>query len=378
MTRRAWLHLGMHKTGSTAIQHRFSGYDDGATRYLDLGDPNHSVILKLAYLDKPPRRFFTSDDPQAQAIEKRAAMERVERAVAEAAGDVILSGEEMSTFPELATRRRMVASLMAHVGEVSALAYVRDPAGFIASDFGQRLQSGLTQINLGRLYPDYVKRFGGWQRAVKGDGAGRMIYVPFDRAQFHKGELIADFAHRLGLDMGRVRTIAGVSNPSLTAEAAAVLFAFRSLDGAAPIRGAEREAQMRMVNLLYQFGRHKLAFSPQVLEPLLASKAEDILWMEKRLKVPFPPLKTSQVMFTDNASVWAYAARVGPELAGWLEERGITPDNAGGDVPAIIRALVNSFLGYRVTNVGRVWNRLAPLRYRRYSGWPLYRPVEKV
>lgn len=47
--RTVYLHVGMHKTGSTAIQSAFSGFDDGKTKYADLGYQNHSIPFCTAF-----------------------------------------------------------------------------------------------------------------------------------------------------------------------------------------------------------------------------------------------------------------------------------------------------------------------------------------
>ncbi|MEM0978577.1 MAG: hypothetical protein AAGJ34_13665 [Pseudomonadota bacterium] len=46
------LHIGLHKTGTTAIQHAFSGYDDGTTVYGRFGDPNHGSAIITALTNR--------------------------------------------------------------------------------------------------------------------------------------------------------------------------------------------------------------------------------------------------------------------------------------------------------------------------------------
>jgi len=43
MSCKIFLHIGMHETGSTAIQFAFNGYDDGRVLSAPLGSENHSI-----------------------------------------------------------------------------------------------------------------------------------------------------------------------------------------------------------------------------------------------------------------------------------------------------------------------------------------------
>jgi hypothetical protein len=44
-----WLHIGMHKTGSSSIQQSLADYSDGTLRCARLGAPNHSKAMKLLF-----------------------------------------------------------------------------------------------------------------------------------------------------------------------------------------------------------------------------------------------------------------------------------------------------------------------------------------
>ena len=48
-----WLHIGTHKTGSTALQRSLATYDDGTTRFARLGTPHHSAPMAILFRSRP-------------------------------------------------------------------------------------------------------------------------------------------------------------------------------------------------------------------------------------------------------------------------------------------------------------------------------------
>lgn len=66
-----WLHIGPHKTGSSAIQKALQDYDDGTTRVARLGRPNHSIALTAAFkIDLTQSLIFTRMGIDAEAAGK--------------------------------------------------------------------------------------------------------------------------------------------------------------------------------------------------------------------------------------------------------------------------------------------------------------------
>ncbi|MGZ9810330.1 hypothetical protein ACXN5S_07670 [Pseudoroseicyclus sp. H15] len=358
MSRVATLHIGMHKTGTTTLQHRLAGYDDGETKYLDLGYPNHSIPLKLAYLDNPPKAFYASDDEAAWPAEREAARKRIAKALRDAApANVVISGEELSTFPNGPFRPRLISHLRRQVDEVKVIGYVRDPAGFMASEFGQRVQAGFRQFNLLALYPRYRFRFFGWNYVMERAGNGFDLSL-YDPASYENGDVVNDFVARAGLDPSHLRDVGAKANPSLTAEGAAVFYAFRHADGPSPVRGEEHEAQIKLINLMYGFGRNPIRLDPEAIQPLLAENAEEIDWIQELIGRPFPAPKLGPVMFSDSRQIIRYARGLGPELAEWLHEQGYEPANSGRSVPGLMRGMVMHFLEIEDTFRNRMTYRL--------------------
>ena len=57
MTRRAILHIGMHKTGSSSIQETLARVPLQGAVYLLPETPNHSAVLSQAFEPKPRSRW---------------------------------------------------------------------------------------------------------------------------------------------------------------------------------------------------------------------------------------------------------------------------------------------------------------------------------
>ncbi len=47
-----WLHIGTHKTGTTAIQTGLKSFDNGVTRYARMGSANHTAVMSALFNPK--------------------------------------------------------------------------------------------------------------------------------------------------------------------------------------------------------------------------------------------------------------------------------------------------------------------------------------
>ena len=287
--RRAVLHLGMHKTGTTALQETFQGYRDHRIAYADLGEANHSRLLAVAFDPEAKAGMFDSPDPADRAAAPARARARLDAALAVAGPrSVILSGEQMWALPSQEAVSALVAFLRDRGLALDALAYLRPPGDHAASAFQQRVQSGLARFDPEALVPPYRARAERWEAEL-----GRLPeLVLYDRAALRDGDVRADFAHRLGLDPAWARRRPPRDNASLSAEATAALFLLRRADGAPDRWGRAREVNGRLVAALAGFGRRRLAIDPDALAPVLAGRRDDLGWIEERLGRAFPAART--------------------------------------------------------------------------------------
>ena len=122
------LHIGMHKTGSTAIQSALTGYDRDGARYANLGRANHSVPLMFAFDPEATVETgswvahfgFTRRQCDRMALNAHAALDRelsLDRRM------LIFSGEALSVWSEQAVPA-LACRLQGCADTIRVLAYV--------------------------------------------------------------------------------------------------------------------------------------------------------------------------------------------------------------------------------------------------------------
>lgn len=204
------LHIGMPKTGSTAIQTALANYDRNGTRYARLGDCNHSIALDAIFGDgkgqEAHRRTHflgqtASEEETARAhysllLESELAMERKR---------LILSGEVLSKF-DGAGIQALWDRLSAASGCLRVIGYVRDPMSFASAIIQQCVKGRDTRLQRAVEYRDNFKAF----QTIFGSDAFKL--KAYDLSRFPQGSVVADFAAEFGLehvDLGTQENSAG-------------------------------------------------------------------------------------------------------------------------------------------------------------------------
>jgi hypothetical protein len=276
---RCYLHIGMMKTGTTSIQQAFRYYDDGRLRYLPTETHNHSRLLRATLKHHPSfdlRTLGTTN--KADLNRTRSDLRRRFQASIDAADrPVIISSEELST-----TYNRDEAVLLAQIlkhrfNEIRLLAYVREPRSYMSSIFQQRLKTGRPDFDIDKLYPDYKRKFNKWIAAF---GRESLEAVQFHRSCFRDADLIADFAHRVGAHITDINRPIGMLNESFTAEASAILFAYRRDRGHPKNRTMTTQFNGRAMVYLRTFGSHNFEIDRQLCDAAIDRRSDDIDFVE--------------------------------------------------------------------------------------------------
>lgn len=144
--RKAIIHIGMHKTGTTAIQHALSGYRDSRLAMSGLAPNGHNTPLTVLFADRPSGPLpAPGDDAPANQLDGRRAefTAMLDKELAET-GRSILWSAEMLSFPPHARgmAERMIARLRPHFDRIEVIAYVRAPGPFITAALQERLRNG--------------------------------------------------------------------------------------------------------------------------------------------------------------------------------------------------------------------------------------------
>lgn len=287
-----YLHIGMHKTGTTAIQTAMyaSGKQLARRRICyPRFEPNHSLAIRSLFSVQPDkiilhmRRGRTSPE---QVTEFNADVARRLRRICsgESWKKVLISGESMST---LGTRGvgKMKQFFDELVKDYRIIFYIRPPASYINSDAQERVKGGSTleRLTTNPPLPRYRKRLEPFLELFGRDSLDLRLY---QREALADG-LLQDFCGALD-EPGLLEEISiGSRNRSWSADAVRVMDVYNAryplvLNGGDGIRSLNPDRPpdgvLRAV-LQYIPGRN-FSLATQELDSLLERCSDDIEWME--------------------------------------------------------------------------------------------------
>ncbi|MBC7986177.1 MAG: hypothetical protein H7X93_05835 [Sphingomonadaceae bacterium] len=189
-----FLHVGMHKTASSAVQQLFAAEPERleatGLRYFPSPNPNHSFFL-MSYAQGRSRVEGQFAQPTYtgtwQFADREAMAELWTSFLAEtsAAGhDALLSGEE-GGFLSDDEIDRLIAEIRAYFDRIVVLGMVRPPLAFARSAAQQRLRGRSSFRTSAQTppVPKYRERFGGYVRAVGRENVRLRV--------FHRDRLVA-------------------------------------------------------------------------------------------------------------------------------------------------------------------------------------------
>jgi hypothetical protein len=255
------LHIGMAKTGTSAIQNSL-GLGSAALREQGVvcapWKPfNHSFDFTVLCMHDPKKSFFYQQQSPVEDDawwEKLDSLRRQWTSLFESVdeGTVIVSAENLTRLSP-AEIRCLLEWVTPHFDRVRAIAYVRDPLKSLRSQWEQDVKEVQEPIDAQSLLRGTKQRMGYrflacWSSAL---GAENLLVRKFDPVAFYQGNLIADFFHALGLDAPGECVVGEVEkNQSLGPEGTAFLLALNSRypqyrDGAYnPQRGLARRLHL--------------------------------------------------------------------------------------------------------------------------------------
>lgn len=286
------IHVGMHKTGSSAIQDHFAGTAFPGLRYARWSSSNHSGLFVLLFEDpdrladfhgfKPRGPAFCARLPQMREEWRASLAEDLTEAKAKSE-TLVFSAEAISSPMFHAAIDRMAAFFREWSEDITVIAYARRPLSYANSAFQEKLKGGVNVTLEGKkLWPYYKDRFARMDEIF---GRNQVILKPYDRSALTGGDVVRDFAATIGVEMSAAP--ASEANTSLSAEATALLFAQRRL-GAGFVAGFGKAnaANTAFIDTLRGIGSGKLTFSDSLWAPVLEKNRADLDWIEDRLGMP--------------------------------------------------------------------------------------------
>jgi hypothetical protein len=350
--RRCILHVGMHKTGTSSIQHSLAGFADANFFYHRDGKNHGRAILGLLGSASGSDKWWGRDTakrtraaPQGQPDESacRKFQETFQLLGHRA---LLLSGEHF-VFLSTAELRKLQGILSEEgVEKIEAVAYVRTPAAYITSLVQQKVKVGTThffmlqdggRLRLDREHCHYRRSFEKFDTEF---GRENVHLWKFDPGSFPAGCVVRDFCSKLGIALPEERIVR--VNESIPREAVALLYTYGKLGerfGSRSMRAPEIQA---LAGRLTKLGDTKFRLSPELLRPLLADNRADIEWMEARLGASLQE-ELGEHRAGDVRDEWDLL-RPDPEVIGKLRAMlgGAAPKGVKGETPEEVAQLVHA------------------------------------
>ncbi len=297
MSRKAIVHIGVGKTGSSAIQTTLFAarqhlLSDEQILYPSI-EANHSIYLGTIFRDTIPPTLTLM---KSNLIDSNSIDRTRKNFLASLETDlnrrdwnrVVISAESLSSFtPEAISR--FIEWLTRHVSDVSIVAYVRHPVDWIRSMVQQHLKAGNT---LEMLYenlpaPNWRKRFAPWLEAV---GRERFHLVSFDEARKNEG-IVATFCDAAGLPREKILSFAPAApvNESMSREAVLLL---DSLNRQRPLfkdGKVSPERRWRGTNVIKSIPGGKFRLSGEHEAKIRSRSRPDLEWLNRTFGVDLYP-----------------------------------------------------------------------------------------
>lgn len=291
---RVFLHIGMHKTGSTAIQSAFAGYETSRTRYADLGYENHSIPFYTAYSGQHHNYHIwraAGLRPEEIEAQKDLCRARIEAAVAGAGKrNLIFSGEDISQLPRAGVEE-IYALFARYDCDVQVIIYVREPVSFVQSNFQEDIKSGKNTDH--PRPPEFRKRI---EKFLDVFGCDKVTIRLFDRLALYENDIVKDFSNVIGVkapDRGKN------DNSSLSTEAVRIIYELNKL---VPVMGEQAElvrARWRMIGQVSSLFPGRFEIPADIVAGVI--DADDSEWLYRISGIDFRTSHAAQIEFSATA-----------------------------------------------------------------------------
>lgn len=347
MTRTCYLHIGMHKTGSSAIQQSLEGFDDGQTSYCDFGHPNHSGPLSILFMDDPKSLYATRRQAKNEKATNviKARHSHALGVELEKSTNTILSAEGLTTNLSHKGIERLLTFLKPHYSDIQVIAYIRPILPFTISAFQQRLKT-VSSGPLALPRPNYRKRFRPWVNLL---GENKISFTKYDPSQLVNNDIVEDFCNRVSIDVSDTKQV--TANKSMSAEAAAILYCHNRNNNPPNLDRKSVRAHRLLVERVQSIGSSRFSFSPSLFEDLLEKESEDIDWMEKQAKFLLRDfVKETEIVFSSEDDIIALANEQSPKLIALLSEDLDSSGNVQFGNLSITNAMASLYMPYARRN----------------------------
>jgi hypothetical protein len=284
--KRCWIHVGMHKTGTTSVQVNLSKSKmPRGWRFLSVGGSANMGQSLYAMFATEPHKFhwFIKRGQSAEEVAREGARLRKRFAKVISKGknrNIIISGEALSLVDK-AGIEALHEFIKPLCDEVRIIGYIRPPVGFIVSIFQQQVKHGNGEFNVLNIRPRYRRRFEKFDEVF---GKENVILSKFDATSFPNQCIVADFCQKVGLKSSELKVLER-ANESLSREACGILYAYHKFGPGYGTGEDVVKENLRLIRALCLMPGAKFKVSSEQIKLNLAQDKNDIQWMEERLGV---------------------------------------------------------------------------------------------
>ncbi|MFZ1728425.1 MAG: hypothetical protein WBO29_18185 [Albidovulum sp.] len=295
---KAIVHIGCHKTGTTAIQ-TWLGTNRAALRAQGFcydrfdgkgwATPTNQGQFIIALFTRFGKMIGARDFNRSHGISDMESQIEITRkfeaelqTAIRADGDTyLISCEHLGTWSGGAGGIRILDTWLSSLfSEVRYILYLRRPDIWVASCYSQGVKDGTLTLTLAdylrqKKYCGYPRLIAGWVKAV---GRNRFDLRIFDEVWLHNDGLIADFAGAIGVDPTGMK-LPGRQNPSITTAEAEIRLE-RNRGKPAPRPGALWPRLLRWLKPAPKPSR-KLALTAEQTAEIWQANAEGIAWVRR-------------------------------------------------------------------------------------------------
>jgi hypothetical protein len=294
----AYVHIGMHKTGTTSIQqtlarHRAVLRDSYGMVYPSVSS-NHSFPLFSLFCDDPAEY---SGNINAGATSKDAIAKRNQdfadklKTELDAGGEtLVLSGEDLGLLTRPGVHR-LKRWLTGYATNVRILAYVREPVAWATSHAQQQVRQGkvLETLLEHALVPRFRRRLTPWMVAF---GKENVSVSDFDVARAGPAGLVGHFTDQLGLPESVHETLEQKrANESLSAEAVTLMSALNAVKPAFVDNRASADRATKIDPVFARIKGRRFSLPEEAIARTEAMSAAEVNWLHEMFGLSFAPPK---------------------------------------------------------------------------------------
>lgn len=202
-----YLHIGMHKTGSTSIQNSlFNSRElllENDINYLSGVGENHSTSLFSIFTNHPEKYHVNihegiSTHEKAKIHNKELINKIIYEFEHNRSKIFIISGEDLTYLNDFEVKE-LYEFLKNYFETIEVIAYVREPISFIDSETQQRILGGLTfeELVYKPAFPHYRYRF---EKYIKYFGENHVKLYLFDKKNLYNQDIVYDFLYRINAE----------------------------------------------------------------------------------------------------------------------------------------------------------------------------------